>query len=80
MINSTKISVRNRKKNAIKNALKDISGVYMEHLNESIQSNLALEIAQLTLDKATLKAQVDYLTKQNAELQQQLDEATAPQN
>lgn len=52
----------------------------MEHLNESIQSNLALEIAQLTLDKATLKAQVDYLTKQNAELQQQLDEATAPQN
>lgn len=52
----------------------------MEHLNESIQSNLALEIAQLTLDKATLKAQVDYLTKQNAELQQQLDEATALQN
>ena len=52
----------------------------MEHLNESVQSNLALEIAQLTLDKATLKAQVDYLTKQNAELQQQLDEATAPQN
>ncbi len=52
----------------------------MEHLNESIQSNLALEIAQLTLDKATLKAQLDYLTKQNAELQQQLDEATAPQN
>lgn len=52
----------------------------MEHLNESIQSNLALEIAQLTLDKATLKAQVDYLIKQNAELQQQLDEATAPQN
>ena len=51
----------------------------MEHLNESIQSNLALEIAQLTLDKATLKAQVDYLTKQNAELQQQLDEATAPE-
>lgn len=52
----------------------------MEHLNENIQSNLALEIAQQTLDKATLKAQVDYLTKQNAELQQQLDEATAPQN
>lgn len=52
----------------------------MEHLNENIQSNLALEIAQLALDKATLKAQVDYLTKQNAELQQQLDEATAPQN
>ena len=57
-----------------------IQGFNMEHLNESIQSNLALEIAQLTLDKATLKAQVDYLTKQNAELQQQLDEATAPQN
>lgn len=52
----------------------------MEHLNENIRSNLALEIAQLALDKATLKAQVDYLTKQNAELQQQLDEATAPQN
>lgn len=60
--------------------MNNIQGFNMEHLNESIQSNLALEIAQLTLDKATLKAQVDYLTKQNAELQQQLDEATAPQN
>lgn len=68
---------------AIKPVLFGISeekGIKMEHLNESIQSNLALEVAQLTLDKATLKAQVDYLTKQNAELQQQLDEATAPQN
>lgn len=55
-------------------------GEKMDKIQELIQQNLALEIAQITLDKATLKAQVDYLTKQNAELQQQLDEATAPQN
>lgn len=47
----------------------------MEHLNENIQSNLALEIAQLTLDKATLKAQVEQLQQQNAELQSQLETA-----
>lgn len=40
-------------------------------MNESIQSKLALQIAQLSLDKAILQAQVE-------ELQAQLDEATAP--
>ncbi|MCO4627691.1 hypothetical protein Si044o_01651 [Streptococcus infantarius subsp. infantarius] len=46
-------------------------------LNQNIQSKLALEIAQLTLDKATLQAQVEQLQQQNAELQKQLEEATA---
>lgn len=46
-------------------------------LNQNIQSKLALEIAQLTLDKAILQAQVEQLQNQNAELQQQLEEATA---
>lgn len=40
-------------------------------MNESIQSKLALQIAQLSLDKAILQAQVE-------ELQAHLDEATAP--
>lgn len=43
----------------------------MDNLNQNIQSKLALEIAQLSLDKATLQAQVE-------QLQQQLEEATAP--
>lgn len=47
-------------------------------LNQQIQTKLALEIAQLTLDKATLQAQVEQLQNQNAELQQLLEEATAP--
>lgn len=51
----------------------------MDNLNQHIQSKLALEIAQLSLDKATLQAQVEQLQNQNAELQQQLDEATAPE-
>lgn len=50
----------------------------MDNLNQQIQSKLALEIAQLSLDKATLQAQVEQL-QQNAELQQQLEEATAPE-
>ena len=50
----------------------------MDNLNQNIQSKLALEIAQLSLDKAILQAQVEQLQKQNAELQQQLEEATAP--
>ena len=41
-------------------------------LNQNIQSKLALEIAQLTLDKAILQAQVEQLQNQNAELQKQL--------
>ncbi len=40
-------------------------------MNEIIQSKLALQIAQLSLDKAILQAKVE-------ELQAQLDEATAP--
>lgn len=51
----------------------------MDNLNQHIQSKLALEIAQLSLDKAILQAQVEQLQNQNAELQQQLDEATAPE-
>lgn len=49
------------------------------NFNQHIQSKLALEIAQLSLDKATLQAQVEQLQQQNAELQQQLEEATAPE-
>ena len=52
---------------------------YIMELNQNIQSKLALEIAQLSLDKATLQAQVEQLQQQNAELQQQLEEATAPE-
>lgn len=48
-------------------------------LNQNIQSKLALKIAQLELDNATLQAQVEQLQQQNAELQQQLEEATAPE-
>lgn len=51
----------------------------MDNLNQQIQSKLALEIAQLSLDKATLQAQVEQSQQQNAELQQQLEEATAPE-
>ena len=47
-------------------------------LNQNIQSKLALRIAQLELDNATLQAQIEQLQQQNAELQQQLEEATAP--
>ena len=48
---------------------------YIMELNQNIQSKLALEIAQLTLDKATLQAQLEQLQNQNAELKQQLEEA-----
>lgn len=48
-------------------------------LNQNIQSKLALRIAQLELDNATLQAQLEQLQQQNAELQQQLEEATAPE-
>ena len=50
----------------------------MDTLNQKIQYKLALEIAQLSLDKANLQAQLETLQQQNTELQQQLDEATAP--
>lgn len=49
----------------------------MDNLNQQIQSKLALQIAQLSFDKASLEAQVEQLQNQNAELQQQLEEATA---
>ncbi len=52
---------------------------YIMDLNQNIQSKLALKIAQLELDNATLQAQVEQLQQQNAELQQQLEEATAPE-
>ena len=43
----------------------------MDNLNQNIQTELALEIAQLSLDKATLQAQVEQLRQQNEELQSQ---------
>lgn len=52
---------------------------YIMDLNQNIQSKLALRIAQLELDNATLQAQVEQLQQQNAELQQKLEEATAPE-
>lgn len=48
-------------------------------MDEQIKSNLALQIAQLSLDKAILKAQVETLQREKAELITQLDEATTPQ-
>ena len=51
----------------------------MNKIQELIQSKLALRIAQLELDNATLQAQIEQLQQQNAELQQQLEEATAPE-
>lgn len=45
----------------------------MDNLNQNIQSKLALEIAQLSLDKATLQAQVEQLRQQNKELQSQIE-------
>lgn len=48
------------------------------NLNQNIQSKLALQVAQLTLDKATLETQFEHL-QQFAELQQQLEEVTAPE-
>lgn len=48
-------------------------------MDEQIKSNLALQIAQMSLDIAILKAQVETLQREKAELSAQLDEATAPQ-
>ena len=45
-------------------------------MDEIIKSKLALEIAQLSLDKATLQAKVEQLQQQNAELQSQLEAAS----
>lgn len=51
----------------------------MDNLNQDIQSNLALQIAQLSLENAILKAQVETLQREKADLITQLDEATDPQ-
>ena len=45
----------------------------MDNFNQNIQTKLALEIAQLSLDKATLQAQVEQLRQQNEELQSQIE-------
>ena len=45
----------------------------MDNLNQNIQTKLALEIAQLSLDKATLQAQVEQLRQQNEELQSKIE-------
>lgn len=42
-------------------------------MDEIIKSKLALEIAQLSLDKATLQAQVEQLRQQNEEIQSQIE-------
>ena len=51
----------------------NILGEKMDNLNQNIQTKLALEIAQLSLDKATVQAQVEQLRQQNEELQSQID-------
>ena len=50
-----------------------ILGEKMDNLNQNIQTKLALEIAQLSLDKATLQAQVEQLRQQNEDLQSQIE-------
>ncbi|GAB6702344.1 hypothetical protein BOVMAS03_14890 [Streptococcus uberis] len=40
-------------------------------MDEQIKSNLALQIAQLSLDKATLEAQVKQLTIENETLRKE---------
>lgn len=47
-------------------------------MNEQIQQNLAIEIANKSLEIATLKAEKEVLIRQNQELTVQLDEATKP--
>ena len=51
----------------------NILGEKMDNLNQNIQTKLALEIAQLSLDKATLQAQVEQLRQQNEELQSKIE-------
>ncbi|UUM58626.1 hypothetical protein [Streptococcus suis] len=55
-------------------------------MHENIKSKLAIQIAQLSLDKATVEAQLEEsqqtitsLQAQVAELTKQLDEATKPE-
>ncbi|HFI0666201.1 TPA: hypothetical protein ACGO5M_001453 [Streptococcus suis] len=55
-------------------------------MHENIKSKLAIQIAQLSLDKATVEAQLEESQQTNASLQaqiaeltKQLDEATKPE-
>ncbi|HFU3678673.1 TPA: hypothetical protein ACGO5J_000569 [Streptococcus suis] len=55
-------------------------------MHENIKSKLAIQIAQLSLDKATVEAQLEEsqqtiasLQAQIADLTEQLDEATKPE-
>ncbi|HFR3550410.1 TPA: hypothetical protein ACHVA2_000588 [Streptococcus suis] len=55
-------------------------------MHENIQSKLAIQIAQLSLDKATVEAQLEESLQTNASLQaqvaeltKQLDEVTKPE-
>lgn len=55
-------------------------------MHENIKSKLAIQIAQLSLDKATVEAQLEESLQTNASLQaqvadltKQLDEATKPE-
>lgn len=55
-------------------------------MHENIKSKLAIQIAQLSLDKATVEAQLEESQQTNANLQaqvaeltKQLDEATKPE-
>lgn len=49
-------------------------------MDQIIQSKLAIQVAQLSLDKATLEAQVELLQQEKQELLAALDQATAPAN
>lgn len=49
-------------------------------MDQIIQSRLAIQVAQLSLEKATLEAQMELLQKEKQELLAALDQATAPGN
>lgn len=45
-------------------------------MDEQIKTNLALEVAQMALDKATLKAQIESLQQELIDTKKQLDTLT----
>lgn len=45
-------------------------------MHETIKSKLAIQIAQLSLDKATVEAQLEESLQTNASLQAQVDDLT----
>lgn len=49
-------------------------------MDEKIKSNLALQVAQLSLDKATLQAQLELSQARVKELEALLDNQTQPAN